>query len=135
MSELSKDDDTPRRDFERDIYKREEAMSTAPVSGPTNATLVERLRELQVGERLEYPDLRKKLQTAEAELKTARELLSEFAEALYGSWITPRAGDELYGCAHCTIEFDDPGAWEKRVHDSDCIVNKAAAMLAAAVGM
>ena len=33
MSELGKDDDTPRRDFERDIYKREQAMSAAPVSG------------------------------------------------------------------------------------------------------
>jgi hypothetical protein len=51
----------------------------------------------------------------------------EFAEALYGGFIRLVSGEAF--CVHCDVQVDI-GKWTTAVHADDCIINKAAALLA-----
>ena len=57
----------------------------------------------------------------------AEKVVRELAEAVYGNWISDRDDDGLYGCDYCAVRFDmDKTIWPDVIHDSDCIVVKAA---------
>lgn len=49
----------------------------------------------------------------------------DFAEAVWGCWISDPDEHGRHGCDHCNMRFDRLGAWTTAKHDDGCIVQRA----------